>query len=293
SNKGTYHPLSLTPTILLPGADGGAEWGGAAVDPQGILYVNSNEMPWIFSLSENRKDERGKLSAGHLLYNNTCTTCHGDELKGNPASGFPSLVNIKARVTRKEITRLITNGRGMMPGFSQLSAIEKQRIIDFLFNEEKTEAPSFLAGSKDSGPAVPYKFNGYDKFLDNNGYPAISPPWGTLTAIDMNTGKHLWKRTIGEFKELSAKGIPPTGTENYGGPVVTAGGLLFIAATKDGMFRAFDKKTGIQLWETALPAAGYATPSTYEVKGKQYVVIACGGTKLGTKKGDSYVAFAL
>ncbi|RYZ48123.1 MAG: hypothetical protein EOP49_19475 [Sphingobacteriales bacterium] len=134
---------------------------------------------------------------------------------------------------------------------------------------------------------------GYDKFLDNKGYPAITPPWGTLTAIDMNTGKHLWNRVLGEFKELSRKGIAPTGTENYGGPTVTAGGLLFIAATKDGMFRAFDKNTGKLLWETELPAAGYATPSTYEVNGKQYVVVACGGGKLGTKKGDSYVAFAL
>lgn len=293
SKRGTFQPLSLTPTILIPGADGGAEWGGAAVDPEGILYVNSNEMPWLFSLSENRGNDAESLTPGHLLYNNTCMTCHGAELKGNPASGFPSLINIKTRLNRKEISRLITNGRGMMPGFSQLSAIQKQSIIDFLFNEEKTEAASIVTDKKSLVPAAPYKFNGYDKFLDNNGYPAIRPPWGTLTAIDMNTGKHIWKRTLGEFKELSAKGIPPTGTENYGGPTVTAGGLLFIAATKDGMFRAFDKKTGKLLWETALPAAGFATPSTYEVNGKQYVVVACGGTKLGTKKGDSYIAFAL
>ena len=293
SRKGNFQPLSLTPTIILPGADGGAEWGGAAVDPEGILYVNANEMPWIFSLSENKKNNSENLSSGHLLYNNSCITCHGAELKGNPASGFPSLVNIKTRVNRKEISRLITSGRGMMPGFNQLSTIQKQSIIDFLFNEEKTEASSAIAGNKTNPPSAPYKFNGYNKFLDNNGYPAISPPWGTLTAVDMNTGKHLWKRTLGEFKELSAKGIPQTGTENYGGPTITAGGLLFIAATKDGMFRAFDKKTGDLLWETQLPAAGYATPSTYEVNGKQYVVVACGGAKLGTKKGDSYVAFAL
>ncbi|RZK68421.1 MAG: c-type cytochrome, partial [Pedobacter sp.] len=120
ARKGTFQPLSLTPTILLPGADGGAEWGGAAVDPEGILYVNSNEMPWLFSLSENKKNHSENLSSGHSLYNNTCITCHGAELKGNPASGFPSLVNIKTRVSRKEISTLITNGRGMMPGHSQL-----------------------------------------------------------------------------------------------------------------------------------------------------------------------------
>jgi quinoprotein glucose dehydrogenase len=294
AKKGVYKPLSLTaPTILLPGADGGAEWGGAAVDPNGIMYVNSNEMPWLFSLSRKQNNDRGDLTPGHLLYNNLCIGCHGPQLKGNPTSGYPSLVNIKARIDRKEIGRLITTGKGMMPGFAAISATQKQAIIDFLYNEEKTEASSVSAGRKTAVTGNPYKFDGYNKFLDNNGYPAINPPWGTLTAIDLNTGKHLWQKPLGELKELTARGIPPTGTENYGGPVVTSGGLLFIAATKDGMFRAFDKKNGEILWETELPAAGYATPSTYEVNGKQYIAIACGGGKLGTKKGDSYVAYAL
>ncbi|WP_208112334.1 outer membrane protein assembly factor BamB family protein [Pedobacter metabolipauper] len=294
AKKGMYQPLGFMPTVVLPGADGGAEWGGAAADPDGILYVNSNEMPWLFSLSKTVSvAQQSNLTAGNLLYNNTCITCHGASLKGNPASGYPSLVNIKERVGRKVISNLITSGRGMMPGFSNMSTAQKQSIIDFLFHEEKIEAPS--GKTKNAVPefAGPYKFDGYNKFLDNNGYPAITPPWGTLTAIDLNTGKHLWQKTLGEFKELSAKGISPTGTENYGGPIVTAGGLLFIAATKDGMFRAFDKKTGKLLWETELPAAGFATPSTYQINGKQYIVIACGGTKLGTKKGDSYMAFSL
>jgi len=294
AKKGVYQPLSLSvPTILLPGADGGAEWGGAAADPNGIMYVNSNEMPWLFSLSRKQTNDQSDLTAGHLLYNNLCIGCHGPQLKGNPTSGYPSLVNIKARADRKEIGRLIATGKGMMPGFTSISATQKQAIIDFLYNEEKTEAASVSAGRKTAVTDNPYKFDGYNKFLDNNGYPAINPPWGTLTAIDLNTGKHLWQKPLGELKELTAKGIAPTGTENYGGPVVTSGGLLFIAATKDGMFRAFDKKNGEILWETELPAAGYATPATYEVNGKQYVVIACGGGKLGTKKGDSYVAYAL
>jgi len=113
------------------------------------------------------------------------------------------------------------------------------------------------------------------------------------SAIVLNTGEYVWTATLGEFRELSARGIPPTGAENYGGPVATAGNLLFIAATKDGMIRAFDKRTGRVLWKSELPAAAFATPSTYEVNGKQYVVVACGGTKLGTAPGDSYVAFAL
>ncbi len=295
ARKGTYRPLAInTETLIFPGADGGAEWGGAAADPEGVLYVNSNEMPWLFSLSP-REDNAAQagLSPGHLLYNNTCASCHGQERMGNPKSGYPALTDIRSRKQRREIDNLIRSGKGMMPGFTGITPAERQTIIDFLFAEEKTEAPSSLNTGNQKTSGSPYKFNGYNKFLDNNGYPAITPPWGTLTAIDLNTGKHLWQKTLGELPELTAKGIAPTGTENYGGPVVTASGLLFIAATKDGMFRAFDKKTGMQLWQTQLPAAGYATPSTYEVNGRQYVVIACGGSKLGTRKGDSYVAYTL
>ena len=134
---------------------------------------------------------------------------------------------------------------------------------------------------------------GYYKFLSPEDYPAIGPPWGSLTAIDLNTGEHKWKTTLGEYPGLKAKGIPPTGTENYGGSVVTAGGVLFIAAAKDGKLRAFNKYSGKLLWEYALPAPGFATPSVYSVNGKQYIVIACGGGKLGTKSGDAYLAFAL
>jgi quinoprotein glucose dehydrogenase len=142
-------------------------------------------------------------------------------------------------------------------------------------------------------PTYSYRISGYSKFLDKNGLPAVSPPWGTLNAIDLNTGEYKWKIPYGEYPELAAKGIPQTGSESYGGPVVTASGLLFIAGTKDKKFRVYDKNDGKLLWETTLPAAAFATPSTYEVNGKQYVVLACGGTKLGAEAGDSYVAFAL
>lgn len=296
ANKGLFHPLEIGKnTIILPGSDGGAEWGGAAVDPDGVLYVNANEMAWLFSLVEDEGER--DLSQGNILYNKYCVACHGGDRKGNPASGFPSLIDVKQQQQRKEIAHLITNGRGMMPGFKQIDAAEQQAIIDFLFGEEKMEAPSVARGIDlaESGAKTrsPYRFNGYNKFLDDRGYPAISPPWGTLTAIDLNTGEHIWRQSLGEFRELTDEGHEPTGTENYGGPIITAGGLLFIAATKDGMFRAYDKRNGKLLWETKLPAAGFATPSTYSVNGKQYIVIACGGTKLGTAKGDSYVAFAL
>lgn len=294
ASKGAFVPLSKTPTLLFPGADGGAEWGGAAVDQEGIMYVNSNEMAWLFSLSDTPKeDELAHLSQGEKTYVTFCAVCHGRDLKGNPVSGYPSVININTRMKRPEVLKLISNGKGMMPGFSAISAADKEAVIAFLYGEEKKEVTGGTGKPASPKPYVPYKFNGYHKFLNNEGYPAISPPWGTLTAIDLHTGKHKWQITLGEFKELTEKGIPPTGTENYGGPVVTKSGLLFIAATKDGMFRAFDKNTGRLLWQTRLPAAGFATPATYEINGKQYIVIAAGGTKLGTKKGDSYVAFAL
>jgi len=154
---------------------------------------------------------------------------------------------------------------------------------------------SFSYHIADAGlpPRIPYRFNGYDRWVDSKGYPAITPPWGSLTAIDMNSGRQVWRVPLGEFKELKARGVPATGTENYGGPVATAGGLLFIAATKDGMIRAFDKRTGAVLWEFELPAAAFATPCTYMAGGRQFVAVACGGSKLGTPAGDSYVAFAL
>lgn len=291
ADKGFYKPLSKRPTLLFPGADGGAEWGGAAVDKEGVLYVNANEMAWMFSLSDTPKEESLQhLTLGEKMYVTYCTTCHGKDLKGNPKSGFPSLEGINQKQTRSFVSKIISGGKGMMPGNSTMSKDEKAALVSFLFGEEKKEV---IAKKSNASVYVPYKFNGYKKFLDADGYPAISPPWGTLTAIDLNTGKHKWQVRLGEFKELTERGIEQTGTENYGGPIITKSGLLFIAATQDGKFRAFDKNTGKNLWETDLPAAGFATPSTYKVNGKQYLVVAAGGTKLGTKKGDSYIAYTL
>jgi quinoprotein glucose dehydrogenase len=286
-----FAPPSKEGTVILPGYDGGPEWGGAAVDKEGIMYVNCNEMAWILKMKETPKqDALASLPLGEKVYTTTCTVCHGNDRKGNTKSGYPSLVDIGTRRDKAYITQIITNGKGMMPGFTTLNASEKQALVSFLFGEEKKEVGG---ETKSSMPYLPFKSTGYNKFLDSKGLPAIAPPWGTLNAIDLNTGEFLWKVPFGEEESLKAKGINNTGTENYGGAVVTASGLLFIAATKDGKFRVFDKKTGKILWETTLPAAGFATPSTYQINGKQYVVSACGGTKLGTKKGNQYVAFAL
>jgi quinoprotein glucose dehydrogenase len=175
-----------------------------------------------------------------------------------------------------------------------LSIEEKNALASFILENKEgqhifSERP---VKSEDDYVTMPYTTTGYNKFLTKEGYPAVDTPWGTLNAIDLNSGNLIWKATLGDYPELKAKGIH-SGTENYGGSVVTAGGLLFIAATKDAKFRAFNKRTGKLLWETDLPAAGFATPAVYEVDGIQYIIIACGGGKLKTKSADAYVVFAL
>lgn len=173
--------------------------------------------------------------------------------------------------------------------------MERKAIASFVLEtREKSKMFADSNKQKDDAPfTVPYTITGYNKFLSREGYPAIAPPWGTLNAVDLNTGEYVWKKILGNDPEFSNGSKTPTGTENYGASVVTAGGLLFIAAAKDGKFRAFNKTTGELLWEADLPAPGFATPAVYELDGRQYIVIACGGGKMKTVSGDSYVAFAL
>lgn len=294
AKRGVYEPFSHEhETVIIPGFDGGSEWGGVAADPSGILYVNSNEMAWMARLKEvPGVDALAHLSPGQRTYVATCSGCHGSERQGNPAANLPPLHNVGTRRSREEVAQLIVAGKGMMPGFPALPESDRQALVDFLFGTEKTEATAPAARGA-AAPRAPYRLDGYNRFIDSKGYPAITPPWGTLTAIDLNTGEHRWQVPLGEYAELTAQGIAPTGTENYGGPVVTAGGLVFIAATKDAKLRAFDRENGKILWSADLPAPGFATPATYSVRGRQYIVVAAGGTKLGTKKADSYVAFAL
>jgi len=304
-NKVKYNRMFTPPSKdgdwIFPGFDGGGEWGGAAVDPETkIMYISNTEMPWaqvMIDVPKNTNDHT--LSGiGHSVYNKYCISCHGPELKGN-GTAYPSLVNIGKKYNGDQVSQIIASGRNMMPSFKQIQPDEKKALLAFLLklpekpSDNKLIAKEPVSAIKKDVNAVPYTMNGYKRFLDTNGYPGIKPPWGTLDAVDLTSGKLLWKVPLGEYPELTKKGIPITGTELYGGPLVTKGGLIFVAATRDEKIRAFDKKTGKQVWEAKLPAAGYATPATYSVDGKQYVVIACGGGKIGSKSGDSYVCFAL
>lgn len=197
---------------------------------------------------------------------------------------IPDLREISTRMNPETISQLLQNGRGTMPAFGHLEEEKREAIVDFLSGIDRKN----IVEQK-----VTYVSSGYNRFLDDNGYPAISPPWGLLTAIDLDKQQIAWQVPLGEYEELTKQGIPQTGTENYGGPVVTSTGLTFIAATADEKIRAFDSQTGRLLWEESLPAGGYATPSIYEAEGHQYLIIACGGNKAGTKAGDSYVTFRL
>ncbi len=307
-SNGLYVPLSVDKqTVVFPGFDGGAEWGGSAVDPKlGVIFINANDIAWTGGLTENKPGG----GAGATIYQTQCSACHGSDRKGSPPA-FPSLVDVNKRLSDQEIAETIMNGKGRMPAFTNLDMPKLMDLIAYLPVGDLTPGAE-SAGGRTAVPSealskrevessgnpttvAKYRFTGYKKFLDPDGYPAIAPPWGTLNAIDLNTGKYLWRVPLGQYPELVKLGMSDTGSENYGGPVVTASGVVFIAATiYDHKMRAFDSSNGKLLWEADLPYAGNATPATYMIGGKQYVVIATSNARNQRgPQGSAYVAFAL
>ena len=283
---GQFLPFTVDQeTVIFPGYDGGAEWGGQAFDPEtGIFYVNANDLAWTGALTETKT-----VNSARRAYQTNCANCHGDDRSGAPPQ-IPALDNLNGRKTAAEIAALIRQGAGRMPSFPDLSAADVDAVTQYVLSGENKELKSTEAS------VARYRFTGYRRFLDPEGYPAVQPPWGTLNALNLNTGEYVWKVPLGEYPALVEKGLKNTGSENYGGPIVTAGGLVFIAATNfDRKFRAFDKSTGELLWEVVLPFSGNATPITYELGGRQYVVIYANGGKApkGSPTGGAYVAFAL
>jgi quinoprotein glucose dehydrogenase len=332
---GAFAAPAVEETILFPGFDGGMEWGGGAADPDGIYYVNVNEMPWFYQMLPTRRSDGLPVSLGERTYLTQCASCHGLDRTGDLASGVPPLTDIAGRQSVARSLEVVEKGGGgRMPPMNDLPEGQRRAVVDFLHGvEQAAEAyqagrgnrggggraqaarggaagggragravpagaraaapPPARGGGRGRGGGPPYAFVGFRRWLDDQGYPAIRPPWGTLNAVDLNTGEIKWQVPLGEYAELTARGIPPTGTENYGGPVVTASGLIFIGATADEMIRAFDKRTGRILWQAKLPFSGNATPSTYTANGRQYVVISAGGGKSNRPAGGSIVAFRL
>lgn len=285
-----YTALGAAENVVSPGLDGGAEWGGAAWDAaSGLLFVNANQVPWVVQMIEARETGglREQIAAGYL---HTCAGCHGLDMRGDGGT-VPSLVGIDERLSIFELDRLIRDGRGRMPGLGgMLKWYERAALTWFVYTADEDDAPS--AWASQSGPKT-FVNAGFQKLVDADGLPGSKPPWGLLSAIDLAAGAIRWQVPLGDYPQVLAAGRSGLGAENYGGPIVTAGGLLFLAATPDAKIRAFEPATGRVLWEAELPAAGFATPSTYEAQGRQFVVVAAGGGKLGRPSGSQYVAFAL
>lgn len=273
-----FTPPNTKGIIIFPGVDGGGEYGGPAFDPKtGMLYVNSNEMGWILKIVPREETS---------LFGAYCAECHGKVT--TPVA--PTLTGVAKRLSREQIATAIRSGTGRMPAFA--TALGDSSIAELVEYLVSGKAPTRTP--KNVSTFLKYRNTTFDIFLDPDGYPAIKPPWGTLNAIDLNSGETKWSIPFGEYPALAAQGIKDTGSDNYGGAIVTENGLLIIAATTyDHKIRAFDKANGKLLWEAELPAAGNTTPATYMVNGKQYIVIACGGGKNGAPSGGTYVAFAL
>ena len=291
ATTGWFRPAELGKPHALYGIHGGAQWTGAAFDPRTQqLFINANNLPWLIQIAEQDGSPTPDPTANTLganAYRKHCASCHGADMLGEGHAA--ELVNVAKRHRDEALIRIIQRGQLTMPAIEAISAVEQSALVDFFHGREAATR---------GGPAMSdrpnYFFYAFKKVLDHEGRPGGKPPWGTLTALNLNAGRIDWSVPLGEYPELTARGVSKTGTENFGGAAVTAGGLVFCAGTRDQKLRAFDSATGAELWEYELPFGGNAPPAVYEAQGRQYVVIAAtGGGKLGGKTGDAYVAFSL
>ena len=271
-----WAPPRVGTVLLQPWYDGGAEWGGSAFDPSNNrLIVNANDVPGILTLSEVPAG-----SSDYGTYAQHCGSCHGLTLEGTDTG--PSLIGVRDRLGPGEILETIREGSGRMPGFAHFDDAERRAVMRFVSSDEpEIDEPT---------AKLAYVLGGYVYLRDHEGLPGNTPPWGTLNSIDAATGAIAWTVPFGNYPSHPDLGF---GAVNYGGPVVTASGLIFIAATPDRMIRAYDTRDGEVLWEAELSAAGFSTPAVYSVDGKQFVVIAAGGGRTGPPSGAEYVAFSL
>jgi quinoprotein glucose dehydrogenase len=286
---GRFIAPSTKASVVFPGFAGGAEWGGGAYDPETHLYyINANESAYILQLTPPSITK--KRMSGSAIYRSRCASCHGPDMKGS-GTEIPAVDSLSGHMTEEQVSAIIRKGSGRMPSFASMGTPALHALSEFLLNKNDVEV--MLDPDQKAEVELKYSSNGYKTLNDPDGYPGSTPPWGSLSAINLDTGEYAWKIPFGEYPELVAKGMKDTGSENHGGGIVTAGGLFFIGATHyDSKFRAYDKKTGKLVWETLLPFAGNATPAMYEIKGKQYVVIAAGGGR-SKPSGATYIAFAL
>ncbi|MDQ2844383.1 MAG: PQQ-binding-like beta-propeller repeat protein [Acidobacteriota bacterium] len=303
-NEGLFTPPGLRNTVEMPGNNGGANWGGAAVDPlAGTLYVVSKDLPAMLKLEPRRQRQVPPGSSveehGALIFEAYCQSCHRADRKGQPPA-IPSLVDVTKRLSQDQIASAVKQGQGPMPAFPELSADELSSLLAYLRNP--VAAPNPVTPPQDSPAPSTGKpsryFSGFGFMITSSGVSPIAPPWTSLTAYDLNKGTIIWKVPLGEVPELAAKGFDHTGVHfPKVGPVVTAGGLIF-TGTRDRKVRALDKDTGQVLWEMQLKAGIEGIPAVYELGGREYLVV-CAAAQSGVAPSTqipvhgAYVAFAL